>query len=388
MRVPKADEPEPAAPRRSSRLKSPEPQRTNGINGFTSTAAVSSKPQQVVEEDESPTKKQKKTASSSGLMNGRTPPSVTIEEVEDVHMPSPKPSSIKVTRPAQVIEPDENPQPRQRSQSPTSSTSPTSPVRNPFGLKSSAPKAPSKLRYSIQVEGESDKGEEDDKMSSNPAPSFASFMPPAPSTSFSPSPVASVSPSPPVNGIASTSQPRRGGRKTEAEIKASVIAMAISELPSFTFTSPTSSPGAGPGPSSQKSRDAAKAAALSSLPSYDFSARSLATPSHSAPAPVAKPSVGFDYAAAGMKPPAPSGDKWECPTCMLKNLSEAAKCESCQEPQPKKSVLAPAATGFDWDAAGMKKPEASGWTCSTCMLVNEASDTKCCSCESDAPDPQ
>ncbi|KAH8093783.1 hypothetical protein BXZ70DRAFT_897202 [Cristinia sonorae] len=364
-RPPPSDEIPPAAePRRSSRLKSPEPTPTaNGVNGL-SAATNGSKTQTVIEEDESPTKKQKTNTSLNGLLNGKIP-TVTIEEVEDVDMVT---SPSKVTRPTQVIEPEEAPAPRQRSQSPTSATSPTSPVRNPYGnLKSSAPKAPSKLRYSIKPEGDSDKGEEDEKDKGRSVPSFSSFMPPtASSASHSPSPI-SVSPSPP------------------SEVKASVLAMAVTELPSFSFALLTSSPGAGPGPSSQKSRDAANAQPITSLPSFDFSlaARSVYKAS-------ATSSLGFNFAAAGMKTAAiTSGETWECSLCMLKNPASAKeKCTVCDAPRRDKP--APASGSFNWTSAGVKPPTSSAdqWQCSTCMLQNPASAAeKCNICDAPKPRP-
>jgi hypothetical protein len=104
----------------------------------------------------------------------------------------------------------------------------------------------------------------------------------------------------------------------------------------------------------------------------------------SAPSPVTAPTTGFNWAAAGMKPQAKSG--WTCGTCMVSNKEDATQCISCEEPRPgAKAAPAPASTGFNWAAAGMKPPAAAGWTCSVCMVPNKADAKKCISCEEDKP---
>ncbi|THH30713.1 hypothetical protein EUX98_g3474 [Antrodiella citrinella] len=368
---PKTDPREPPAPRRSSRLKSPEPRVTNGINGIAGASNGARVPPPVVEEDESPTKKQK-TSTASGLMNNKKM-TVTIEEVEDVDMPAP-PSTY--TRPSEIIEPVDSPQ-RQRSQSPTAATSPTSPVRNPYGMKSSAPKAPSKLRYSIKADADSDKGEDDEKEKN--MPSFVSFPPlPLPRNRAAASSSTSTS-SAPARPIAPTRS--KSISKSEAETKDSVLTLAVEDLPKFTFAAPAFSPVAGPGPSTQKSRELAIAAAKAALPAFDFSTRSMSfgtTWGKSAAAPQSTVSIA--------KPPGTSvGEQWTCSTCMLKNPASATeKCTVCDESRPK-PASAPATGGFNWAAAGMKKPEAAEakWTCSVCMLSNPPSATQCTVCEAD-----
>ncbi|TFK26241.1 hypothetical protein FA15DRAFT_667738 [Coprinopsis marcescibilis] len=100
--------------------------------------------------------------------------------------------------------------------------------------------------------------------------------------------------------------------------------------------------------------------------------------------PAVAPVKAFDWGAAGVKPPtAASG--WTCSTCMVQNPDSAKeRCTACEEPRPgaaKLPVAPPKA--FDWGAAGLKQPSASGWNCSICMLSNPASTTdKCNFCDS------
>ncbi|KAG8678408.1 hypothetical protein FRC08_017805 [Ceratobasidium sp. 394] len=113
-------------------------------------------------------------------------------------------------------------------------------------------------------------------------------------------------------------------------------------------------------------------------------------------APVPARTTSFDWAAAGMKPPPTNsaGGQWKCGTCNCMSPASAAKCTVCEAPKPTDSapttpVSAPApaparASSFDWAAAGMKAPVATGaWTCGICGLSNKnAGATKCEVCES------
>lgn len=121
---------------------------------------------------------------------------------------------------------------------------------------------------------------------------------------------------------------------------------------------------------------------------------------------------GFDWSAAGMKPPAAATGTWSCDVCMIQNSSTASKCVACDTPKPSggggassssatpafggSSVPAVSASppgppppppgvimGFDWSAAG-SKPLASNpgdWVCSTCMVNNTASANRCVACD-------
>lgn len=96
---------------------------------------------------------------------------------------------------------------------------------------------------------------------------------------------------------------------------------------------------------------------------------------------------GFDWSAAGFKQPEVG---WTCATCMIGNKADAAQCVACESDRP--SSKEPGRTldatkpntggGFDWAAAGMKKPEAQ-WACSVCMVSNPDDKDVCLSCESE-----
>ena len=341
-----ADKQVTSPPRRSTRLNGAE--HANGINGTSKSRTVTV--EEVSDEEQPSPPKKQRTVKSPPPAPRRTT-SVTVEEVEDVEMSSTPPLrsggvSSSYTLPAEVIEPGDDKSDKRRSTSPTSSVLPNlGPSRASFGVgKSSAPKAPSKLRYSIQAD-------KDEKMDTDSAPA--------------PVPAASAS----VQSTRSTSE-------KPSDPRAFVGAMRSDELPKYSFTLPSSSPGAGP--STVKAREIAKSAPVSSLPTYDFSKAT-------APAPVSKPSGGFNWAAAGMKPPSkPAGDSWTCSVCMLSNPSEAMKCTVCEEPRADKPKAAPS-QGFNWAAAGVKPPpKAAGgqWTCSVCMLSNTGDASKCTVCDS------
>ncbi|KAG1729480.1 uncharacterized protein EDB91DRAFT_809636 [Suillus paluster] len=75
---------------------------------------------------------------------------------------------------------------------------------------------------------------------------------------------------------------------------------------------------------------------------------------------------------------------WLCDTCMLSNPDTAElKCAICDSARPG-TASAPAPTGFDWSAAGMKAPCSSTdmQTCSVCMLQSSTAATKCTICDS------
>ncbi|OUM62803.1 hypothetical protein PIROE2DRAFT_10839, partial [Piromyces sp. E2] len=133
-------------------------------------------------------------------------------------------------------------------------------------------------------------------------------------------------------------------------------------------------------------------------------------------------SGGFDWAAAGMKKPTLAADEWKCSVCDAKNKNFDDKCVCCEEPNPNKKAsykpkeapkftfggtsttstitfgkppasstesndTKPVSGGFDWAAAGMKKPTlaADEWKCSVCDAKNKNTDDKCVCCEEPNP---
>ncbi|KAG6333536.1 hypothetical protein ID866_5547 [Astraeus odoratus] len=298
----------------------------------------------VVDKEESPLKK-RKTAESPHPSK----PSATVEIV-DIDAPE-STLAPPVIRPSEVIEADEAPKVNGKPSSPAARLSP--PAHNPksaFGVKSSAPKEPSKLRYSYQA----DKVE---VVGSHPAPPLpTSFTPP---------------PAPPA-------------AKLKLSPKEEVLAMDIDELPKYMFTvKETVYPA---GPSSESARGAALDVPESSLPTFDIRVIPF------------KAMDGFNWTAAGMKPPT-GATGWKCDLCGLDNAESAKyKCTVCDASRPGAAVppkpaevtppAPPAAPvkAFDWSAAGMAPPPKPGgggsWTCSLCGLSNPATATdKCPVCD-------
>ncbi|GJE91022.1 zf-RanBP domain-containing protein [Phanerochaete sordida] len=357
---------------------------SNGFALFPVQSKASAKPPVVVEEvsDEeqpSPPKKAKKTKvavqripafiSVAGPAQPSAPTlpkppvptrSISIEEVEDQDM-----ESESVVKPAQVIEPEES---KRRSPSPTSpsSAAPAGPFnhKSVFPTKSSAPKAPSKLRYSIQPEKDEQMQDVAEKAEQEKS-----------STTKPPSPIGSTS------APFAAMRPARKQPTNVAEVKDFVKDLPELELTLYSFDIPMSSPGAGP--STLRAIDAAKATPVSELPSYSFDFTPVA---------VSSPAPAFNWGVAGAKKPAAAGDEWTCSMCMLKNPSAATeKCTICDAPRPGAAPKA-APKSFDFAAAGMKAQPASSssvWTCSTCMLQNpDSAKEKCTVCDAPRPGAQ
>jgi len=349
---------------------------------------------------------------------------IVVEEVdEDADMSAP-PLHSDVLHPSQIVEPEQS----------STSNSTSTPV--PFGAnawkpalgvgaKSSAPKAPSKLRYSIQVDKDEGSGG-----STSPNEGVSEVRPGGsegvvkqgglglglPSSvaksgttlSTPPSVVSSVPAPAPVSlaATASTSTAASKPRTTE-EIKATVALLPESTLPTYTFDFATSSPGAGPSTVAEIGKANAKAVSESALPSFNFnftapkSTSTITTSSMSSS--TSSSSSSFNWAAAGMKPPSKPVGEWDCAECTLSNPASnvSGKCQFCDTPKSGVSssssstptsaptsapVTSPApVVEFNWAAAGMSKPSApaGGWTCSTCLLSNAESATQCSVCDTE-----
>jgi len=363
-------------------------------------------------------------------------PEITIEEVVDVDMQGAEKAQEKATS-------NDAPKPN-GSSAPAHSSSPTASRSSFGGLKAnSAPKEPSKLRFSFQAESASTPPSPAPPVSSK---SPLSTMPALPKTDFKFSP-----PSPGFNfsfkvdnkeAPSPTASPEQNVKKDDKPagvdfIKAQVCEMDVASLPQYDLTATTTT--ALPNITNHaRVRDDVKVLPRSTLPTFDFGAATgfsfnydSSSPkrvhdpplqkfnaSRSSPPKIPKPfppgsstftfgsssssptfappPQAFDFAAAGMKAPTPKKDTWTCSDCMVTNSLSASKCVACEAPSPQgepaPSFASPAVAppppavpvkGFDFAAAGMKVPTVSddAWVCSLCAISNEKSLSKCKACE-------
>jgi Zn-finger in Ran binding protein and others len=234
---------------------------------------------------------------------------ITVEEMDDIDMPSTSQSLF--TQSVEIIEPDDDAGGSMADHTgfPASSTA-TSPVKSSFILKSSAPKEPSKLRFSY-------KGDASPPLTT-PSPSFD--PPPTPKVAHAELP-----------GIV----PTISKEVVITDPQRVVIAMAVHDLPIYSFLQPGLGARAGID-YLEGAQAAAKAMPTLLLPTFDFSMRaaeanagrstSSTVSGGGAAAPVTK---GFDWAAAGLKAPSAAGT-WICSLCMLSNPATANKCTVCE----------------------------------------------------------
>ena len=308
------------------------------------------------DEEESPSKK-RKTAKSFNLHTAE------VIEVDEEQAPP-----VAVIHPTEVIEPGDAPKLNGKPSTPVIPLSPPSTAsKSLFGVKSSAPKEPSKLRYSYQA----DKVEVLGSQAEPTLPSFPSLFTPPPSA--------------PAHSLAA---PTPIPAKAKLSPKAEVLAMSADELPTFCLTiKETVYPA---GPSSQKARKASLNASVSALPTFDIKTM-----------PPPRAMNGFNWTEAGLKLPDTTAQMWTCTLCCLENPESAKeKCTICEAPRPGATPSEPPAAtlstppvppppvqAFDWSAAGLaplSKPVDGSWNCSLCSLANPASATeKCTVC--DAP---
>ena len=367
----------PDPPRRSARLKSPSPPRTNGIH--TATDGLGNDEQTG---GDAPISKRQKKA-----------PQSTVEDVPDVDMHSP--TSPTSTIPGNVLDSSDS----------QSNAKKATPVANgnlfnaaskaPFPLKSSAPKEPSKLRFGFAAtENDPDSSPPTKSVPDTPAPAPTPDQPNAPFSLSSPKPPTIPNrPTAPTPAMAVARPLAEAGPSSEPhstkaapkDPKQAALLVDTASLPSFSFNAMT---GLKPLLNHAKERNAALAADSSSLPTFAFTFGT-------------KPaSTGFNWEAAGMKAPMKAPDSWKCPVCMINNSSAKTKCGACEEPRPESAATkgttttAPAGisgsskpaaptAGFNWSAAGLKAPtKAPGtWKCNVCMVNNDITKTKCAACE-------
>lgn len=247
---------------------------------------------------------------------------ITIEEIDDVDM-STSTSELAPAlflQPAEIIEPDNASSLSKADQSTTSSngffsssSTPTSPTKSSslFGMKSSAPKEPSKLRFSYQA----------DKSETPLSP--LSFSPIVASTSY-------VAPSAPKPSAATlpSAVPPVSQNVVPIDPKQTVIAMSIHDLPAYNFPSSTFAFSAA---GFESAKFAAKSTASPSLPTYDFTTPQPGKlPAPVSALPTAPPVMAFNWSAAGVKAPVAAGASWTCSSCMLSNPASATdKCTIC-----------------------------------------------------------
>jgi hypothetical protein len=309
------------------------------------------------DEDESYRKAKKSKPSVNG--SGSTPKSnltivapsadVVIEEVDDVAMEESANSDTAIDTSLTA-----------GSVSPT-----TSAPRTSFSFKStSAPKEPSKLRYSYQPDGNI----------TALTPASAPKAAPTPVFDFATSAAASaftfaVPKEPKVDAVGD----KKDVMETDPKVKALVA--DVSSLPTFVFTCNVTSvfPFT---PAHVKARSTAISLPLSSLPTFDFNTRVLKNTNASASSSRLEPAA-TPFAFGAIKPTASSNSDRLFSTFTLfkppantppdvPHLADVAKA-------PPKA--------FNWSAAGVAPPPTTSgdnWTCSMCMLSNPATATEKC----------
>ena len=82
----------------------------------------------------------------------------------------------------------------------------------------------------------------------------------------------------------------------------------------------------------------------------------------------------------------PASGSWECPSCMIQNKCDAAKCVACETNKPvqaQKTNL----SGLQSDVSLVNKfkPPSGNWECEVCMISNKADVSKCAACETPKP---
>lgn len=307
------------------------------VNGNGKATKPTVTVEEVSDPDESPTKK-RRTATAA--------PPVRLS-VEEMVVDIAKDKTPVVVRPAEIIEPNGD-----ASWSPTTfphAPSPASPMKTAFGVKTSTPREPSKLRYSYQADKETASAEEK-PVSPPPAPLLAPRTLPMETQITSP--------------------------KGRLPPKDAATAMEIDELPMYSFAFGEAAYPAGP--SHVKARSAAVAMPVLSLPTFEFK---LAAPS----------AGGFNWTTPGVKAPiASTSGTWICSLCMLENPDSAKdECTICEAPRRSAPASLPPQKTFDWSKATIKPPTTNPigtWQCNTCMLDNpDTAKLECTVCQTPRP---
>ncbi|KAF8817485.1 hypothetical protein BYT27DRAFT_7199016 [Phlegmacium glaucopus] len=322
--------------------------------------------------------------------------------VEDIDMDATEQKEKTKEQPKLIIPTNENGSPTYNpSTSPTNAISPTA-SRSKL---SSAPKEPSKLRFSFQPEGTPVPSSP--KITALPAPSPPGlqksefkFEPPSSNFSFTFKPT-DLSPG---GSIKPQEQAKKAKVKDASDegIKAKARTMTASSLPTFVMTSSATSVLPSSADLTALHRRV-KGLPVSSLPSFELSSgpSKSGTPFSFNPSTSKPPAITpFGFAAAGMNPPSNNPGTWICSLCSLSNPSSALKCQICDHPAtstsssggaaapaapapPPAPPAVPAIKAFDFGAAGMKAPSVppGTWICSLCALTNPMSANQCETCE-------
>ncbi|KAF9269080.1 hypothetical protein L218DRAFT_1072729 [Marasmius fiardii PR-910] len=343
-----------------------------------------------VEDEEEMNRSHKKAKPNGHAINGnKTNALKSVPTIEEITVDEPS-SSKAVTQPSEVIEPGSSNQEKPSFSFPSSGPSSKSGLHL-FGIPKSisVPKEPSKLRQSFKADTPPASSTSFPQSSSSTS-SFT-FTATPPSAPLTVPVVASTKLVPESTQVPSESDPKQTALSepvpslpiftftvtTPFSLKADALAMEqarntpITSLPKFDFdlSTPTS----------------AAVATSDSLPTPPLS-QERKSPS----SPVASSSQGFDYAASGMKPPpAPAPGSWSCEVCSCSNGKDSDKCIACEGPRPAETQNPSVSVqGFNFAAAGMKPPPAptpGSWSCEVCLCSNGGDSNKCIACEGPRP---
>uniref|UniRef100_A0A131YN81 Nuclear pore complex protein Nup153 n=1 Tax=Rhipicephalus appendiculatus TaxID=34631 RepID=A0A131YN81_RHIAP len=85
----------------------------------------------------------------------------------------------------------------------------------------------------------------------------------------------------------------------------------------------------------------------------------------------------------------PAAGSWSCSECMITNPPSASRCQACETPRPgaapkaaPTSVPSSVPTSVvPLPATSVATAASSRWECSTCLVRNDTSATRCCACE-------